>query len=169
VDKSHPNELNILPYTGIVLRRRNMAFQRFKVVVPNPRVKPTITIRSQGFIRINAPAMQEFGFDKANYIALFFDPETKKVAIAIADQGEEGAIKLTKTKNGGVFSAAPFLKFFNLEAMMGHRYEVERDGDYLVVGAVSEVLPTPTEKQRIPTEDSDDEADVNLEEVHAAA
>lgn len=106
-----------------------MAFQKF--TESGKGYKPKISIRSSGSIGLNGAALKKFGLDERTSVFLYFDPDTRKIAIGPAGDEEEGAHRIHLGKTGGMISAKRFLDFWDYDYGKTMHYECsydEKDG-----------------------------------------
>ena len=107
-----------------------MAFERFTKTKARGFV-PKASIWSRGQIGFNQSAVLKFEFNKYDYVVLFYDDESKRIGIKLANKNEEGAIKVTKKlASGGAFvSAKEFLFHYNIYVTETRNYDLSIDSD----------------------------------------
>jgi len=89
-----------------------MAFQRF--TESGKGFRPKISIRPTGTIGINDSALKKLGLCEYDFIALYFDSETRQIAIGGAMEDEPGSQRLNKGNRGASISAKRFLDFHDI-------------------------------------------------------
>ena len=103
-----------------------MAWEQFKETTG--RFKPKISIRANGSIGFNAGVIRKFGFDKQDYILLFYDAENRKIGIrASAENSGEGTLKLNRFGKAAWVSANRFFNFFDISLEKTKRYDPVMD------------------------------------------
>jgi hypothetical protein len=108
-----------------------MAFERF--TESGKGFKPRISIRPSGTIGINDSALKRFGLKSQKYVALYFDAETKRIAIGIAQEDEQGAQRLNLAGKGASISAKRFLDYHDLGVKTTTQYECHFDEEQKLV------------------------------------
>ncbi len=99
-----------------------MAWEQFRETTG--RFKPRISIRSNGTIGFNAGAVRKFGFDKQDYILLFYDAENRRIGIRPSNEsGGEGILKLNRFAKAAWVSAGRFFNFFDIPVEKTKRYD----------------------------------------------
>lgn len=102
-----------------------MAFQRF--TESGKGYKPKISLRPSGTIGINDSALKKFALSQYEFVALYFDPETKQIAIGGASESEVGSQRLNKGRRGASISAKRFLDFHDLVITRLKHFECHLD------------------------------------------
>ena|ERR1039458_4298169 len=102
-----------------------MAFQRF--TESGKGYRPKISIRPLGTIGVNDSALKKFGLVEFDFVALYFDPETKKIAIGGGREDEPGSQRLNKGTRGASISAKRFLDFHDLRFSRVTHFECHLD------------------------------------------
>lgn len=108
-----------------------MAFQRF--TESGKGFKPRISIRPSGTIGINDAALRKFGLKEYKFIALYFDPESKQIALGGAFDNEVGAQRLNLGRTGASVSAKRFLDYYDLGVSSTEHYECHFDSEQNLV------------------------------------
>jgi hypothetical protein len=102
-----------------------MAFQRF--TESGKGYRPKISLRPSGTIGINDSALKKFGLSDYEFVALYFDPETNKIAIGGTKENEPGSQKLNKGHRGASISAKRFLDFHDIRVARVTHFECHID------------------------------------------
>jgi hypothetical protein len=102
-----------------------MAFQRF--TESGKGYRPKISLRPSGTIGINDSALKKFGLIEYDFIALYFDPESKRIAIGGAQEQEAGSQRLNKGNRGASISAKRFLDFHDISVSRVTQFECHLD------------------------------------------
>jgi len=109
-----------------------MPFERF--TESGKGYRPRISIRPSGTIGINDSALKRFGLKSLKYVALYFDAETKRIAIGGAQEDEPGAQRLNLAGKGASISAKRFLDYHDLGVKTTTQYECHLDeGQKLII------------------------------------
>ena len=103
-----------------------MAFERFTKL---GRVyTPVAAIWSRGQISFNQGAVQKYNIGDYKYAVLFFDRESARIGIKFTnDEGESGAIALTKGRTGATLSVKAFLEYYDIPYERTRKYAVTYD------------------------------------------
>ena len=102
-----------------------MAFQRF--TESGKGYRPKISLRPSGTIGINDSALKKFGLAEFDFIALYFDPESKRIAVGGARESEAGSQRLNKGNRGAAISAKRFLDFHDIRVSRVTHFECHLD------------------------------------------
>ena len=102
-----------------------MPFERF--TESGKGFRPRISIRPSGTIGINDSALNRFGLKSNKYVALYFDTETKRIAIGKTQEDEPGAQRLNLAGKGASISAKRFLDYHDLGVKTTTQYECHLD------------------------------------------
>jgi hypothetical protein len=108
-----------------------MAFERF--TESGKGFRPRISIRPAGTIGVNDSALKKFGFSGSTHVALYFDGESRKIAIGKATQDEPGAQKLNFAGKGASISAKRFLDFHDIRVERTTAFECHYDQDQKLI------------------------------------
>jgi hypothetical protein len=108
-----------------------MAFERF--TESGKGFRPRISIRPSGTIGINDSALKKFNLKSFGFVALYFDPETRKIAIGGTQEDERGAQKLNLASKGASISAKRFLDFHDIRVERTTAYECHYDGQQQLI------------------------------------
>jgi hypothetical protein len=95
--------------------------------------RPRISIRPSGTIGINDSALNKFGLKSLKYVSLYFDSETKRIAIGRAQEDEPGAQRLNLAGKGASISAKRFLDYHDLSVKATTQYECHLDEEQSLV------------------------------------
>jgi hypothetical protein len=118
-----------------------MAFQKF--TESGKGFKPKASIRPAGTIGLNDSAIKRFGLRECKFVALYFDSESRKIAIGIASENEEGAQHLNFGTSGASISAKRFLDYYDLGVVHTTQYECHFDPEQKLVILDSEIRKKP--------------------------
>jgi len=103
-----------------------MAFEKFAEKARSFR--PKLSIRSNGTIGLNAPAVAKYRLRTVKFVTLFYDREERKIGIQqAASQDEDGIHPLNVGKTGAWISARRFLDYFGLSTTETKRFDTEWD------------------------------------------
>jgi len=107
-----------------------MAFERFTKTNARGFV-PKASIWSRGQIGFNQSAVRKFEFNKYDYVVLFYDVESKRIGIKLANKNEEGVIKISKklASGGASVSAKEFLFHYDINIPDTRNYDLAIDSD----------------------------------------
>jgi hypothetical protein len=125
----------------------DMAFQRF--TESGKGFKPKISIRPSGTIGISDSALKKFGLNSFEFVALYFDPETKKIAIGGTKEDEVGSQKLNFGRTGATVSAKRFLDYYDLMVSDTKHYECHFDSESDLVILDDEIVKKQKVKEKI--------------------
>jgi hypothetical protein len=114
-----------------------MAFQRF--TESGKGFKPKISIRPSGTIGVNDSALKKFGLHTSEFVALYFDTETSKIAIGPALKDELGAQRLNLGRTGASISAKRFLDYYDLSVDKTTHYGCHFDSEQNLIILDSEI------------------------------
>jgi hypothetical protein len=104
-----------------------MAFQRF--TESGKGYRPKISLRPSGTIGVNDSALKKFGLIDFDFVALYYDPETKQIAIGGTNREEPGSQRLNKGTRGASISAKRFLDFHDITVSELIHFECRHDTD----------------------------------------
>jgi hypothetical protein len=102
-----------------------MVFQRF--TESGKGYRPKISLRPSGTVGINDSALKKFGLFEYDFVALYYDPETKRIAIGGAQENEPGSQRLNKGHRGASISAKRFLDFHDISVLRVTHFECHLD------------------------------------------
>ncbi len=106
-----------------------MSFEKF-IPPQTSGVRPRATIRPSGLISFDAATMETFGLDTVSYAVLYFDKTRKMVGVQITkNQGDDGALKLSKRRRSVSLKAPQFFDLYGLSFEEAQRFDVGHDPD----------------------------------------
>jgi hypothetical protein len=104
-----------------------MAFEKF-IPPQTSGARPRATIRPSGLISFDAASVETFGLQSASCAVLFFDKTRKIVGVEItANEGEEGALKLSRRRRSVSLKAPQFFDLYGLSFDEAQRFDVSQD------------------------------------------
>ena len=110
-----------------------MAFEKFTEKARSFR--PKLSLRSNGTIGLNEPAVTKFKLKDVKCVTLFYDRDDRRIGLRpIASPDEEGAHPINMSKTGAWVSARRFLDYFGLSTAETKRYDAGWDeNDKMIV------------------------------------
>ena len=95
--------------------------------------KPKISIRKRGQIGFNNGAIKRFQIDKYEYVVLYYNKDTNKMAFNFTNsENDDGAIKIMKKKNNYFISGKSFFDYYDIPYGESQSFDVEWNQENLL-------------------------------------
>ena len=95
--------------------------------------KPKISIRKRGQIGFNNGAIKRFQIDKYEYVVLYYNKDTNKMAFNFTNsENDDGAIKIIKKKNNYFISGKSFFDYYDIPYGESQSFDVEWNPENLL-------------------------------------
>jgi hypothetical protein len=122
-----------------------MAFERF--ILPGRAHKPMVTIETAGTVNFNRAMCEKHKLKPYKYAVLFFDRETKRIAVRFTnDAKEEGRMSFGQRGGGAWIYAKAFLHFYEIDYSAVRHFDLRAEEERGLI--VLEPLPSlPGEAQ----------------------
>jgi hypothetical protein len=123
-----------------------MAFQRF--TESGKGFKPKISIRPSGTIGINDSALKKFSLNSSEFVALYYDTDSGKIAIGNALKDEIGAQRINLGRTGASISAKRFLDYYDLGVEKTKHFECHFDNEQHLIILDKEIVKKKAENKQ---------------------
>lgn len=110
-----------------------MPFQFERFTETDKSFAARVTVRQNGQLGFNEGARNAFDLHKFGFGVLFFDRGARVVGIVLTNSpSEDGAIPLRADPKNSYLPAKGFLEKYGIAFEKAQRFELKRDGEYLV-------------------------------------
>lgn len=103
-----------------------MAFEVFEGRGRTASGTPTVSIRKNGALALNAAALDAW-FKGQDYAVLMYDPDTKRIGVRPVAEKSKSAYKLQRVGQGGHVNAKSFLTHYTIDHAKSQSFPAEWD------------------------------------------
>lgn len=95
---------------------------------------PTVRIRSEGRIILNAAAKRALG-EETEFVSLLWDDETNRFGIQPTDEADQARVRIVHATSQSIITSKAFVHEHSLP--IGQRMRLEREGDMWVASTLN--------------------------------